>query len=150
MASWAKCYSCLEKNRGGKIELSKKESSINDYKFFCFNGKVKVFKVDMDRFENHQANYYDREGNLLPFGEANFPYGKQNVVLPKNLSEMLQIADRLSSAFTFVRVDLYSVGKRIYFSELKFYPASGLERFTQNKYDKVLGQMMTLPSQKSK
>ena len=39
---------------------------LNDYKFFYFNGKVKFFKIDFDRFTNHRANYFDKDGKLLP------------------------------------------------------------------------------------
>lgn len=45
---------------------------LKDYKFFCFNGKVKFFKVDFGRFVEHHANYYDTDGNMLPFGENSF------------------------------------------------------------------------------
>lgn len=44
---------------------------INDYKFFVFNGKVKCFKIDFNRFVNHQANYYDGEAKLLKFRRRN-------------------------------------------------------------------------------
>lgn len=46
---------------------------LKDYKFFCFNGKVKFFKIDFGRFVEHHANYYSPEGQLLPFGEKSFP-----------------------------------------------------------------------------
>lgn len=121
------------------------EHDIKDYKFFCFNGKVKVFKVDMNRFEGHFANYYDREGHLLPFGEAAFP-PKSDVAFqtPSNLSEMIVIAECQSKGHPFLRVDLYNVNKKIYFSELTFYPASGLGRFTNDHYDKVLGNYLDI------
>ena len=46
---------------------------LKDYKFFCFDGEVKCFKVDFDRFISHKANYYDRDAKLLPFWEVAFP-----------------------------------------------------------------------------
>ena len=49
------------------------ESELRDYKFFCFNGKVEVFKIDIGRFIEHHANYYDRDGMLLDFGEQSCP-----------------------------------------------------------------------------
>ena len=42
---------------------------LKDYKFFCFNGKVKFFKVDFGIFVEHHANNYDTDGNMLPLGE---------------------------------------------------------------------------------
>ena len=130
---------------GVKIELSKKASSINDYKFFCFNGEAKIFKVDIGRFENHHANYYSRDGKLLPFHETIFPQNKHSTLLPDNLEEMLILADRLSSKFPFIRVDFYNVNKHIYISELTFYPASGFGSFHPEKYDRYLGDFLALP-----
>lgn len=37
-------------------------AELKDYKFFCFNGKVKFFKIDFGRFVEHHANYYSPEG----------------------------------------------------------------------------------------
>lgn len=121
------------------------EHDIKDYKFFCFNGKVKVFKVDMNRFEGHFANYYDAHGHQLPFGEASFPPKEgKDIHLPVNLSEMITIAEKLSYGLPFLRVDLYNINERIYFSELTFYPASGLGRFTDDEWDKKLGSWLNI------
>lgn len=38
----------------------KKSHELYDYKFFCFNGKVKLFKIDFDRFTEHHANYWEK------------------------------------------------------------------------------------------
>lgn len=42
--------------------------------------------------------------------------------LPCNFQEMKTIAEKLSSPFPFVRVDLYNIKGRIYFGELTFIP----------------------------
>lgn len=96
----------------------------NDFKFFCFNGKVNFFKVDFGRFREHHANYYSPDGKLLEFGEFDCPpIHSYPVKLPHNLSEMITIAEKLSQGHPFIRVDLYNVDGRIYFGELTFYPA---------------------------
>ena len=43
---------------------------LRDYKFFCFNGVMKCFKVDFNRFIDHRANYYDENGEPINYGEA--------------------------------------------------------------------------------
>ena len=46
----------------GMVKPFKPEyDELQDYKFFCFNGKVKFFKVDFGRFVEHHANYYSPE-----------------------------------------------------------------------------------------
>lgn len=43
---------------------------LKDFKFICFNVKVKFFKIDFGRFVEHHTNYDDSDGMLLDFGEA--------------------------------------------------------------------------------
>lgn len=116
-----------------------------DYKFFCFNGKVKFFKVDFDRFVDHHANYYSPEGILLKFGEADFPPIPTKVIkLPENLDEMIILSEKLSRNTKFLRVDLYNVKSKIYFGELTFFPASGMGKWTPEEYDRIIGDYLNI------
>lgn len=123
------------------------EEGLMDYKFFCFNGEPKLFKIDFDRFTDHRANYYDVDGNLLPFGEISFPpmYEKR-LQLPENLQEMLDVARSLSRGLPFARVDLYNIEGIIIFGEITLFPASGFGRFTDDHWDLRLGDWINLPS----
>lgn len=118
---------------------------LRDYKFFCFNGIVKCFKIDYDRFVNHHANYYSPDGNLLPFGEADLPpiYDHEEI-MPNNLGKMIELAESLSAGQPFMRVDLYNVDGKIYFGEITFFPAAGMGRFTDEEWDKTLGSWIDL------
>ena len=119
---------------------------LRDYKFFCFNGKVKCFKVDFDRFINHGANYYDAEGNYLEIGEVVCPPNPgKRILLPKNLNKMTELAEKLSEGYPFLRVDFYDVDGKIYFGELTLFPASGLSKFTYTGNDELLGTWLKLP-----
>ncbi len=119
-----------------------------DYKFFCFNGEAKIFKIDFDRFVEHHANYYDLNGNILPFGEKNYPpkYDKQ-INMPVNLKEMIKYANLLSKNIPFVRIDFYEINKKLYFGEITFYPASGLCEFTDYGWDLKLGNWIMFPKE---
>ena len=118
-----------------------KSSELLDYKFFCFNGKVKFFKVDFGRFVEHHANYYSPEGELLEFGEQGFkPDPNYPIELPDNLKEMISLAERLSKNKPFLRVDFYNVNGKIFFGELTFYPASGLGKWTTEEADIKIGE----------
>lgn len=120
--------------------------SLNDYKFFCFNGKVKCFKIDFDRFTNHHANYYDCNGDILPFGEADYiPIPEKKIEMPKKLGLMIELAEKLASKLLFLRVDFYEVNGKVYFGELTFYPASGMGRFVPESWDTELGKWLKLP-----
>ena len=126
-------------------EESPAPKDLLDYKFFCFNGKVKFFKVDFGRFVEHHANYYDTDGKLLPFGEINFEPDPAHIIeLPNNLREMILLAERLSKNEPFLRVDFYNVNGKIFFGELTFYPASGMGKWTTEEADIKIGMYLDL------
>ena len=133
-------------NKATKIDTEKaKDTEIKDYKFFCFNGKVKFFKIDFGRFVEHHANYYTPNGVFLPFGEKSLePVPEHKEVMPHNLKEMIAMAETLSAGHPFLRVDLYNIKGKIYFGELTFYPASGLLPFVPDEWDGRLGEMINL------
>lgn len=119
---------------------------LRDYKFFCFNGKVRCFKIDFDRFTEHKANYYSSEKRLLKFGEKVCPPDfSKSLEIPFNIDAMIQLAERLSKGYPFVRVDLYNTVEKIYFGELTFYPASGFGPFIPEEWDVRLGEYLQLP-----
>ena len=119
---------------------------LKDYKFFCFNGVVKCLKVDYNRYIDHHANYYDRDMNLLPFGEVVCTPDFNHVIeKPKNLEKMIELAEKLSKGMPFLRVDFYNISGKIYFGELTFFPASGMGKFTSEEWDYTLGSWIKLP-----
>lgn len=129
-----------------KYMTDTRTNDLYDYKFFCFGGQVKCFKVDYDRFIEHHANYYDTSGGILPFGEAALPpvYDK-SIKMTNNLKKMCELAEKLTAGTTFLRADFYDVEGKIYFGELTFYPASGIGSFTDDYWDSRLGEWIKLP-----
>lgn len=126
--------------------MEDESGQLKDYKFFCFDGEVKIFKVDFDRFTHHRANYYDKEGQILYFGEADYPPDyKREIDFPANLKDMIVLAEKLAKGVPFLRVDFYNINGKIYFGELTFFPASGLGKFTSNEWDYKFGENIHLP-----
>ena len=95
---------------------------IKDYKFFCFNGSMEFFDIDIDRFIEHRANYYDRNGNFLPFGKTYCPpdYTKK-IEMPKNLDKMIELAETISHNTVLSRIDFYEIDGQVYFGEITFF-----------------------------
>lgn len=125
--------------------MEDESGELRDYKFFCFNGKAKFFKVDFGRYVEHHANYYDTNCNLLPFGEESFPpIFEKKLKMPENIDRMIELAEKLAENIPFIRVDFYDVRSRIYFGELTLFPASGFGRFTSNEWDYKIGDMIDL------
>ncbi|HFI0640718.1 TPA: ATP-grasp fold amidoligase family protein [Streptococcus suis] len=118
-----------------------------DYKFFFFNGRAEFIYISKG-LEDHntaQISFYDLEGNELEFCRADFRR-LGDFVLPPNFPEMRKIAEKLYGICNapFVRIDLYSVNGRIYFSEFTFYPAGGFLPFSPKETDEKLGELLDL------
>ena len=116
-------------------------TSLVDYKFFCFNGKVRMVYGIHDRKVGQGAKLgiYSRDFVKLNVVRTDEEVSEESLPVPVNYDMMLQIAERLSSNFPHVRVDLYNVDGRIYFGELTFYDGSGYMSFTPDSYDAELG-----------
>ena len=116
-----------------------------DYKFMCFNGKVKCSFVCLNRNSKEGLNvdFYDREWNKMPF-ERHYKNSNIKLEKPKQYEKMIELSETLASDIPFVRVDFYEVKEKIYFGELTFFPGSGLEEFRPEKYDRMLGDWIKL------
>lgn len=127
-----------------KLLLTQKNQIPNDVKFHCINGQVEFIQIDMDRHTNHRRNFYSKNWEFLPFEwDAKYKNGSQ-VVRPKSLDKMIQLAESLAADFDYVRIDFYDVDGVVYFGELTFYHGGGFERFEPREYDLKFGQMLTL------
>ena len=121
---------------------------LRDYKFFCFNGTVKCYKIDYDRFLCHRANYYTPDGTIMKLGEVVCPPDfDRNISQPNALSKMIAFATQLSCGIPFLRCDFYYVDGKIYFGELTFYPNGGFGKFCFNNNDCLLGSWLQLPKE---
>lgn len=110
-----------------------------DYKFFCYGGRAEFVLMTFDRFGSLTEKHFTR--NFQPLDLWNgAPQQLGKIDKPSNYNDMLRVADSLSKDFDFIRVDLYSVGDRIYFGELTCYPAGGLAEFIPREYDFIFGE----------
>lgn len=118
---------------------------IIDYKFYCIHGKpecVWVKTFDSGKFRN--AYYTTSWEKILP-DENNSDFLTKDIPKPDTLDKMIELAQKLSTGFIFLRVDLYSIGGKIYFGELTFFPWGGNRRLTVEHLNQDLGKLMLLP-----
>lgn len=122
-------------------------ADLKDYKLMCFSGHVKATFVCSNRFSDTGlcVTFFDKHWNRLPF-ERHYPNDKRKIYKPGSYDKMIQLAEILSENIPFVRVDFYEVKGIPYFGELTFYPGNGMEEFTPQKWDKILGDMIILPN----
>lgn len=120
---------------------------LRDYKFFCFDGFTKAVRVDTERGTGDvKMDFFDREKRHLPF-ERNHRNADVMPEIPKNFEEMVAIADKLSTGYPHLRVDLYNVDGKIYFGEMTFFAANGMAPFNPEEWDLIFGEWLTLPKQ---
>ncbi|MGD6980975.1 ATP-grasp fold amidoligase family protein [Citricoccus sp. CH26A] len=99
-----------------------------DYKFNCVNGEIKLVRIFWDRGQGAKVSTVYEDGTQADI-RVNPDYEHQeSYPLPPNWSELCALARKLAEGIPFVRVDLYSTGKRIYFGEMTFLPQGGLYR----------------------
>lgn len=119
---------------------------LRDYKFLCYNGICRNLYVCTDRSKNEpHFDYFDCKWNHLPF-ECHGTNAKICPCRPKNLNEMIHVAERIAKAIKspFVRIDLYNVNEKIYFGEITFFSFNGMEPFKPRKWDYIFGDMIRL------
>lgn len=123
------------------------QKDLMDYKYFCFNGKVRVILVCSNRTKKLKETWFDSKWNLLDLKEGNCEIDR-NIAKPINLNLMIELSEKLAKNVPFLRVDWYEIDGKIYFGELTFYPNSGREKFDPPKYNKILGDMIKLPNKR--
>lgn len=114
-----------------------------DYKFFCFNGHVELIQVDYDRFSEQKRNLFDRDFNRIK-GQLLYPPYEGNIQAPANLNRAVEIAEKLSEDFTFLRIDLYLLKDSVYFGELTNYPGNGFVPFQPEQLELNMGTKINL------
>jgi hypothetical protein len=116
------------------------EERVEDYKFFCVNGKPCAIQVDGARHIRHTRNFYTTDWQELPFTSSH-PKGP-STRRPDNLDQMLELAAALSRDFNIIRVDLYSDNTKILVGELTNCPGNSSSRFRPREGEVQMTQLL--------
>ena len=116
-----------------------------EYKIHVFNGVAKNMYVVTSRgIDIRYNNYYI---DWTPFDGSQFNGWKKTdypLTKPNNWDEMVKMAEKLASKFPFVRVDLYSIDNKVYFSEMTFTPAKGTLILDDDSCDFLMGEWLDI------
>lgn len=119
---------------------------LRDYKYYCFDGKMKMIMIAQDRFSESGTKviYCDRN-----FNKIDIIWGHQSsegdVPKPDKYEEMCTLAEKLSAGIPQVRVDFYLVEGQIYFGELTLFDGGGFDVISPYEMDLKFGEYITLP-----
>ncbi|HFR3426663.1 TPA: ATP-grasp fold amidoligase family protein, partial [Streptococcus suis] len=92
-----------------------------------------------------RISFFDLDGRELDFYRSDYKR-LENFVLPNNYLKMKKIAEKLAKVVDspFVRIDLYSVNGKIYFSEITLSPCGGFLPFYPKSADIEVGKLLEL------
>ena len=121
-----------------------------DYKFFCFDGKVKALFVGTERGSGDvKFDYYDADYNHLDLIQYH-PMSSHPLPKPQHFELMKELAAKLSKGIPHLRVDLYECNGHVDFGELTFYHHGGIVPFHPESWDYTFGSWLKLPQIDSK
>lgn len=121
------------------------KGQLYDYKVFCFNGRARYVRMDIDRFTGHKMVVFDAAWNRFSGYDMGYPEGDIDFAKPDCLDEMIDVAERLSSEFYHARVDFYIVDCHPVFGEITFTNGAGFDRFHPSGFDREMGDWLKLP-----
>lgn len=125
---------------------------MTDYKFFCFDGKVKMMFIATDRQnekEDTKFDFFDENFNHLPFKQGH-PNATRALSKPANFEKMKELAEVLSKGIPHARVDFYEISGKVYFGEITFFHFCGMEPIVPETWDYKIGEWLHLPDKKAK
>ena len=128
--------------------VDNEDGELRDYKLYCFDGYVKAVLVATNRQSQTEElcfDYFDAEFNHLELTNHWHPNAKIQPHKPKNWETMIKLAQKLSTGFPHVRVDLYEANGQIYFGELTFSDMGGQLKIHPSEWDKEWGELFVLP-----
>lgn len=126
------------------------EEASTDYKFYCFGGTPRFLYVStgLANHDTARISFITLDWQFAPFIRNDFSPFEELPPKPSQLDRMITLAEELSKGIPFVRVDLYQIGNSVYFSELTFFPCSGMMHFHPDEWDRILGGDLSLPIHK--
>lgn len=116
---------------------------LTDYKFYVFDGLVRLVQTDTDRFASHGSRHYSPGWDYRGATDR-FPAGPP-VPRPERLDLMLEAAAAIGAGFDFIRVDLYQHEGVVWFGEITPYPGSGLVGLEDPELEREMGDYWQLP-----
>ena len=120
------------------------KDQLYDYKFYCFNGVPYCVCASKEHFQDkfYPITYYDLQWNMLEVQSGK--HRVEPIPMPEHLKEMIELAQKLSKGFPFLRVDFFDTKDKLYLAELTFYPGGGYFAYKPTSFNDTMGAMFNL------
>ena len=129
------------------MQDERQQASLVDYKFYCFGGEPKFMYIS-EGLEDHNTariSFVNMDWTPAPFQRTDYTPFEELPPKPAHFDTMVEVARKLSKDIPFLRVDMYEVAGKLYFSELTFFPTSGHTHLQPECWDRKIGEWLTLP-----
>lgn len=121
----------------------------NNYKFFCFDGKVRFLYVAP--YRETTSDYFDADFNHLDGIHNAFHSGAEiPPQKPATFEKMKELAEKLSKGYPQMRVDFYDDNGKIYFGEITFFQEGGFAPWKPDEWNYKFGEYIDLSKCKGK
>ncbi|ENW96773.1 ATP-grasp fold amidoligase family protein [Acinetobacter sp. NIPH 298] len=118
-----------------------KSKDLMDYRLFCFNGKVKIIGIDVGKYTGYKRVFYSPKWEKQDFS-LHYPLFEGELECPKNLQEMIAVAEKLAEDLDFIRIDIYSDGEECFVGEITNCHAGANQRFVPESAEKKVSEII--------
>ncbi|MGN1067800.1 MAG: ATP-grasp fold amidoligase family protein, partial [Christensenellales bacterium] len=115
-----------------------------DYKFFCFDGVMRIMMVCTELEDNVRYWFFDRDRKPLPCTDFMQSEGDVAWDWPEETDEMVRLAEELSCGLPCLRVDFLLTADGVKAGEMTLYHGSGMREYYADGWDEILGRYITV------
>ena len=122
------------------------ESGMDEYKFFCNNGEIKMINVVYGRQTGDEVREAFTDASLKIFDtwQDNKVLKQEDIYIPNCFEKMVKFSKDVSKSFPMIRVDLLTNGNQLYFCEFTFYDCAGMNVFYPLEKNYEIGSLFNI------
>lgn len=120
---------------------------LRDYKFYCFDGKVKALLLATNRqsrTDELRFDYFDREFQHMNMTNHWHPNAVMPPTKPSHYEKMVELAEIISKGIPQVRIDFYEANGKIFIGEFTFYDMAGYLQIHPDQWQDEWGDLINL------
>lgn len=135
-----------------KLLETENPQGLVDYKLWCFNGEPFCFFTGSNRqISEHKVDFNLYSLEWERWDKYMAPAFRNNVQVrkPSHITEMIEIARKLSDGFPEVRIDFYEVNDQVYIGEMTFTSNGARNNFYTQECLDLMGDKIHIPDERA-
>lgn len=120
-----------------------------EWKLTCINGEVKVITlcegIAHAGFNDRTNDHFNKDWTRQDWS-VNYKSSGKSIQKPEYVDLMVELSEKIAGVIPYVRVDWYVIDGELKFGEITFYTWGGFCKFKPKKWDRIMGDWITLPS----